>query len=198
MLGLDQVLVNMISIIIGGVGLIGAITKFDVANSKKSFYGENPFASKEEIINASIVQWFTAYTAAGLIFQVVFGLIFGDLIPDRSYPRFVYVTVLVFGIPYSYLLIRLLRRMGTKFSEGKWQSDIVNRFRDHYESVEFIIENDGRSKDDGETISENTKNSNYKTAEKIIDRLEELFDLSPSGGDNIAVRAKRFKKYFKI
>lgn len=197
MFALDQVLVNMISIIIGGVGLIGAITKFDVENSKKSFFGENPFARKEGIINDTIVRWFTVYAAIGLVFQLVFGSVLGDMIPDRSYPRYVYIVGLILGVPYSYLIIKLLRWLSKESSKRKWQSELASLFRGHYESVEFIIENNGRSKDDGENVSDNTKQSNYKTAEKTIGRLEELFEISPLSEDDLAVRANRFRKYFK-
>lgn len=198
MLGLDKIIIDMISIIIGGVGLIGAITKFDVANSRKTFYGENPFARKEEAINNSIVIWFTFYAALGLIFQLIFGSILGDLIAERLYPRSVYFIGLALSIPYSYLIVKFIQWMGKESAKKEWQPDLANLFKEHYLSAKFIVENNGRSKDDGEVLSESNKISNYKTAEKTIARIEELFDISPSNEDDLTVRINRFAKYFQL
>ena len=46
---MDRTILNIVSILIGGAGLVTALTGFNVPQLNMSFWGENPFAVKRDV-----------------------------------------------------------------------------------------------------------------------------------------------------
>jgi hypothetical protein len=107
---LDKTLVDIISMTIGAIGLIGAITKYDFPKARRTVYSENIFRFKEDLLNNYIIWSFTLYAAIGLLFQLIYNDIFADEIPDRLYSKGFYWIALLFSIGIVASLIPIIKK----------------------------------------------------------------------------------------
>lgn len=180
---LDQTLVNIISMTIGAIGLIGAITKYDFPKAKRSVYGENLFRLKEDLINNYLTWGFTLYAAFGLLFQLIYNDIFADEIPDRLYSRGFYWIALVFSIGVIASLIPIIKRLTKWASKSIWQGEIIKKAKDNYALAKELSE-------------KNQDNTENNRAVKIVDWLEELLEMKSSKRD-LKARLDFFEPYFK-
>src|SRR6266513_6422730 len=90
---MDRIILDLISIVLGGIGLLVVLTKFNVPELNATFIGSNPFAVKRDIINSTMTWLFTALTLLGLLVQVGVA-IWGNNIEQRVHtPRFYAVFV---------------------------------------------------------------------------------------------------------
>ena len=67
---MDKTSLNLISIVLGGVGLFVVLTKFSVPELHATFLGSNPFAAKRDTIESVMTWLFTGLTLLGLLVQV--------------------------------------------------------------------------------------------------------------------------------
>lgn len=67
---MDKTSLNLISIVLGGVGLFVVLTKFSVPELHATFLRSNPFAVKRDIIESVMTWLFTGLTLLGLLVQV--------------------------------------------------------------------------------------------------------------------------------
>jgi hypothetical protein len=103
---LDNTLVNIISLLIEGIGLIGAITRFEIPGARIRYYGKDqPDALKSEIINDMVVRIFSCLAGLGILFQILCGEILGDLITGRLYNDTFYLGVFAIGLAFAPIII---------------------------------------------------------------------------------------------
>src|SRR5262245_29540007 len=116
---IDNVIINLLSVVIGGAGLLGALTKFHTRELYASFFVENPFAVKRDHIDTPISYIFTLVTLLGLLIQVI-SEIFGQNVPDRLHSATFYVYFFVFLIILMILPTIGLIRLGKRIAKKKW------------------------------------------------------------------------------
>ena len=178
---LDKTLVSIVAMVFGGVGLIGAITRYDIPRAKRSVYGENLFALKENIIN-SVVTWiFTIYAMVGLIFQIIFGEIFE--LEDRLHNTSFYFWALLAAIIVTMSLIPLMKRMSRWLARDYWLPELIKKAKENFLLAKSFIEKDNADE-------------NHPQALKITDWLEELFEMKSDKAD-LQSRLKFFEEYFE-
>ena len=66
---MDKTSINLLTILIAGAGLFGALVKFYSPEVNYSFFGENPFLVKRDIIENTMSWIFTLLALSGLLFQ---------------------------------------------------------------------------------------------------------------------------------
>lgn len=180
---LDKTLINIISMTIGAVGLIGAITKYEFPKANRSVYGENLFRIKQDIINNNVTWYFTMYAAIGLLLQLVFNEILGDEIPDRLYVKGFYFLALAISIVLIASLIPLIKALSKWVSKSSWQREVIKKAKDNFILAKQLAE-------------ENQGNTESKRAVEITSWLEELLE-AKSHKQDLKSRLEFFGPYFK-
>ena len=177
---LDKTMVSIIAMVFGGVGLVGAITHYDIPRARRSVYGENLFLLKENIIN-SVVTWiFTLYAMIGLVFQIIFGEIIE--LEDRLHDTGFYFLALLAAFLVTISLIPLMKRISKWLARDYWLPELVKKAKENFLLAKSFVEKD--------TVQEN-----HPQALKITDWLEELFEIK-SGNPDVSSRLKFFEKIF--
>jgi hypothetical protein len=171
---LDQTIVNIVSILMGSVGLIGAITKYDFPKARRTVFGENLFFLKEEIINSTITWSFTVVASIGFIFQIICGEIYSEKIPDRIYQPNTYLSIFIVGIFLSLIMIILVKSLSRAISRFFWEPQIIHKCQENFSLAKNL---DSR-------------------AEKIISWMEELLEIKDKEKD-LLMRIARLEKYYK-
>ena len=113
---MDKTLIDIFSTIIAFVGLVGAITKFKYSQSRKTFYGENLFGVKGDIIDGYIVWTFTLLAAFGYIPHLL-DLVFDFNIPERLYTSWVYIVATAIGLFVAIILVILIKKLAQRLSK---------------------------------------------------------------------------------
>lgn len=180
---LDQTLVDIISITLGAIGLIGAITKFDFPEAKRTVYGENLFRLKEDMINNYITWAFTLYAASGLLFQIIYNDILAYKIPSRLHSEGFYWIALAFSIVITVSLIPIIKRLTKWALKRRWQQEITQKAKDN-----FVLAK--------ELSKEDKDNAENKRSVEIVAWLEELLEIKSPRRD-LKSRLEFFESYFK-
>ena len=63
---MDKTSLNIVSIVLGGVGLFVVLTKFSVPELHATFLDSNPFVVKRDVIESFMTWLFTGLTLFGL------------------------------------------------------------------------------------------------------------------------------------
>lgn len=180
---LDKTLVSIIAMVFGAVGLIGAITRFDIPKSKRTVFGENLFLQKENIINGIVTWTFTIYAMIGLFLQILLGEIIQ--LEERLHNTGFYFWALSAALIVITSLIPLIKRLSKWIARDYWVPELVKKARKNYFLAKSLIE----------TKNEVEKENNPQ-ALKIVDWLEDLFEIKSEKQDLMS-RLKYFEKLFE-
>lgn len=179
---LDKTLISIVSMAFGGVGLIGAITKYDFPRARKTTYGENLFLVKENTINNVTMWFFTIYATIGLLFQVVFGEILE--FTERLYDVDFYLWAFAIALAVIGVLIPMIKVMSKWVARSYWLPEVSQKSKDAFLLAKSIISSDGED------------NSDSKRVVEIVNWLEELFEIKSEKRDLVS-RLEFFEKTFK-
>ena len=94
---MDRTIINLVTLLISGIGIFAALTKYSAPELSKSYWGENPFALKRDKIDAVMIWIFTFLFAFGLLFHALTLILIHD-IPERKYGIVIYATVFFSGL----------------------------------------------------------------------------------------------------
>ncbi len=175
---MDKTILDLISIVLGGIGLLVVLTKFNVPELNATFVGWNPFAVKRDIINSTMTWLFTALTLLGLLLQVGVA-IWGNHIEQRVHtPRFYilfFVVVLAAGVVLAYLLTAA----GNHLARRSWLPRIVESQKELYKAATFIIEHGGWREHQLAVKAtlpdpERYRTANLEAATEYIEQIEKL------------------------
>ncbi|MEK7781996.1 MAG: hypothetical protein AAB370_10905 [Verrucomicrobiota bacterium] len=193
----DRARVNLLSIIIGGAGLLATLTVFASPELNMSFLGENPFAVKRETIE-SIMAWpFGCLAIVALSLQVV-AEILGDDLPPRLRSKKYYCWYSLIVIVAVVLAVGVLNLAGKQFAKSYWWPEVIQSHSEMFSSTKFLIEHDGWRADQlsmKDKLSESSRETNLQAAEQNLAQIEKLLELPPLKSD-LRARAARLKIYF--
>ncbi len=128
---IDRTIINLVTLLISGTGIFAALTKFNVPELSKSFWGENPFAFKRDKIDVVMTWTVTSLAVYGLLFHSS-ALIWGNDIPDRNYGARTYVIVFSVGFLIMLLVVFLLTKLGNLIARKRWLPNIIISHRKFY------------------------------------------------------------------
>ena len=192
-------IIHLMTLLISGIGILKALTKYSVPELSKSYWDENPFAIKSQKIDA-VNKWiFTSFAFIGLLFQA-FTLIWGKNIPDRNYGVGTYVIIFAVGLLVILIIVFLLNKAGKMIARMRWLPEIVEKHRDIYAQARFIVEHDGLKEKEIERKDalknpEKCIQTNFDTVDKHLTHIERLLDI-PHDKTDYRQRLDRLKCYF--
>jgi hypothetical protein len=197
---IDQVLINLTTILISGIGVFTAITKFNLPETNMSFWGENPFIIKRDIIENEIVWIFSLLALFGLLLQVL-REIHAETISERLYrPHHYYLFFLVLGILMMCILVPIFTAIGQASAKQKWLPKTIENQKEVFQEADFIIKHNGWREDQVQ-LKEKLDNPqkyidiNYQTAGKNILQIEQLLEIKNPPVSRLE-KINNLKKYF--
>ena len=196
---LDQTTINLLTILISGAGLFSVMTKFYSPEVNYSFFGENPFLVKRDIIE-SVLSWvFTSVGFLGLLLQV-YKEICADKLMERKYEAPFYFKFFVLGFMAMVGVVFIFSVTGNAVARQIWQPRIVNSQKEVFESASFITKHNGWRKDqlDVKDKLDDPKKyveANMQTAEDNIVQIEKLLDIR-ARTNSLPERIEGLNKYF--
>jgi len=196
----DRVLINLITILISGSGLLVVITKFNVPELNLNYLGQNPFVIKQDVIGNTMTWIFTSLASLGFIIQVL-KEIFGERIQERLHTIKFYSLFFVFGMIIMIFVISGLTRAGNFIAKKIWLPKVVESQREVFKSSLDIVENNGW-RNDQLNIKEKLEDKeryrriNLETTNERISQVEKLLEL-PKASNDLKDRIETIKPYFK-
>ncbi|MDD5259478.1 MAG: hypothetical protein PHD29_05880 [bacterium] len=181
---IDSITVNLFTIIISGVGIFTAITKFNIPELNTAFWGKNPFAIKQSIIENTMTLTFSSLAIFGLFLQVL-KEIHVNSIPNRLYKTHHYYFILAIGILLMCAVVPILTGLGNTIAKNKWLPIIIKEQKEVFLQTSFIIEHDGWRKDQLKAKDKINNpqyyiDLNYQTADENIGQMEKLLEINNS------------------
>jgi hypothetical protein len=197
---LDRTIINLATLLISGTGIFAALTKFNVPELSKSFWGENPFAIKRDIIDVVMTWIFTTLAVIGFLFQAI-TFIWGNNIPDRNFGAGTYFTVFSAGSFMMLILVFILTKFGNMLARRRWLPKMIMSHKELYEKARFIVEHDGWLEEQigREDLKNNPSkyiHNNLEIVDKSFTQIESLLDIAHDKTDSKA-RLCRLRRYFE-
>jgi len=177
---MDQVILDILSIVIGGAGLFVVITKYNIQETRMNFYGEtNVFREKASVIDDVMTWIFTLLSILGL-FALIIKDIYGEIIPERLHAFSYYWLVFLLSLSFAFVLVNVLDWFGKKIARRRWLPLVKNGFREAFEDL--------------------TKNNliikNPERGQRIIELIEKALDVKVKRND-LSARFEVIKVYFE-
>ena len=193
----DRTQFNLVSILIGGAGLLTVLTHFNAPELNMIFLGENPFAVKRDAIEDIITWVFTGLALFALLLQI-FAEICGEDWPQRKHTRQYYVWFSIIGCILVAGFVWLLTIVSYQIAKPIWWPKIVQEEAEGFKSVTFLLEHDGWRPDQlnlKEKLPESYRLVNLEATKERISQIEKLLELPLENAD-IPTRIARLKPYF--
>ena len=177
---IDETIIEIISFSLSGIGLFNFISKYDVPEVRKNFYGgENPFLEKARIIENTLNWFYLVPTIIGL-FLLPIKEIYSREISDRLFePNYIYLIILISSILTSYYIFKFLTKIGKMIARKKWKPYIISKYSNAFSEIKTI----------------DLLINNKDKAEKIIKTIERALDLNKSE-HNLQERYEYLEKFF--
>ncbi len=199
---IDKTILNLLAILIAGAGLFAILIKFDVPELNFTFFDENPYGIKRDIIEKILTWIFIVVALFGLLIQT-YSVIVGDKLSERLYSTSFYTIFFLIGLVAMFVAVVFLGAIGKCIAKKIWWPQIIQKQSEGFQLAEDIIRNKGFYKNELDKIekySEEQKQQlplqRYKQCDKILTQIENLLEIK-----NVPrTREERYiniEKYFK-
>jgi len=197
---IDKTILNLLTIIIGGVCLFSVLTRFNSPELSASFLGENPFVIKKNIIENTMF-WIFASLALGSLLLQAYKEIIGEKIQTRLYTTKFYFGFFFISVVTMIFITITLTTIGNKVTRFKWEPVIVEKQKELFVMASNIIKNNGWRDDqlpmkDKLDDPEKYIKANWQTAESHIFQIEKLLEIQTDEPKTLQERIKKLKKHF--
>jgi hypothetical protein len=102
---MDRTSLNVVSLILGGAGLLTVLTGFNVPQTRIAYFGENPYQIKRDAIGGVMAAIFTVVALSGIVMQVI-AEVLGESLPTRLHSRDYYLVVSLVSVLGAAVLVR--------------------------------------------------------------------------------------------
>lgn len=199
----DKTCLDLLTILIAGAGIFAALFEYSVPQLTKTFWNENPYLVKQNIIKSTLDSCFISIAVLGLLIQS-FSIIYSPRINEKTRSETFYFLFFVIGIAVMFLVINLVAVVGHRVARKRWLPLITEKQSDVFENTKFIIENGGwnenqiKDRDAGKIENpENNIKRNFETADKNLTQMEDLLALPNGENKDRNERLNLLKKYFE-
>lgn len=199
----DKSCLDLLTILIAGAGIFAALFEYSVPQLTKTFWNENPYLVKQNIIKTTLDSCFILIAVGGLLVQS-YSIICASRVHEGARSELFYLLFFAIGIVAMFLVINLVADFGHWIARKRWEPIIAEKQSDIYKNAKFIIENGGwnenqiKDRDSGKIDNpEDYINRNFNTADKYLTQMEDLFELPQSKEKDRKVRLNLLKKYFE-
>ena len=198
---MDRTLINLVSIFVGGTGLITVLTGFNVPELNMSFFDANPYAIKRDAIENTMKWLFTSVAFIGLILQWS-KEIWGASLPKRSHGTIYYISFSLISLVVVCLMVWMLTGVGNRIARWQWQPNIIRLQSELFEQAMFVVEHEGWDANGWKTKdrfiaageAENYKVDNLKAADKNLGQIEKLLEIESLG--DLHARVAKLQPFF--
>jgi len=197
---LDRTILNLTSLILGGTGLLAALTEFSVPELRRAYWGENPFQVKRDAIAEAMSWIFGGLAVVALLLQVGAEIWAPDL-PERLYTTGSYLRVVAVSLAATAVIVWLATRLGHWIAQRRWRPQVLARHRGMLVSASFILSHDGLAEhqySEGGRMSadeaERHREHNFEECDKHLAQMEKILDLTPLA--DRTVRVGRLQRVF--
>lgn len=199
---IDRTLLNIISILFSAAGLFVVLTEFNVPQLNMSFFEENPFALKRDVIETTMKWLFTGVALAGLALQL-WAEVWGVHLRNQIYKRRLYVQATTGGVIAVAILVWALTGVGNSVARWKWQPKVIEMQRVMFDRSKFIVEHDGWTPEHWENRndlvsrgeSDRLRSAGIETAEKNLTQIEDLLEIGRSS--DLSHRVEALHRFFR-
>lgn len=176
---MDQIILDILSLVIGGTGLFVVITKYNDPETRRNFYGKiQVFKEKASIIDDIMTLIFTALSVLGLL-ALVMKDIYGDVIPERLYVKEYYWAVFGLGLIIALLLAITISWAGYRMARKKWLPLAISGYKEAFDLI----------------INGNMLDEDPVRAAEFIQVMEKVFDVKP-GSKQLIARFESLRPFF--
>jgi hypothetical protein len=131
---IDRTAISLLALAVGTGGVFAVLAKYSVPQLNSTFFGENPFAIKRDIIEGALTWVFLVIALVGVAIQAV-GTI-ADL-PERLYGPGVYGPVLLGSFVFVALLLKVATIGARAGARRRWLPRTVASSRESFDSASF-------------------------------------------------------------
>lgn len=198
---IDKTILNILSGFIVGAGLFAVLTKYKVPEINYSFYGNNPFAIKRDIIDGVLVWYFTIFALSGLILRLISLVCDNNILHERKYNTKFYLRFSIVMLFLIFLCVPTIGNFGRYTAKRKWFPMIIQNQKEIFLQSKHIIEHDGLSEDQIKQKNllgdvEKYRRINYESTEKKISQIEKLLEVKKRF-TQLEDRIKYLERYYK-
>ena len=175
----DKPTIEIISFSLSSIGLFNFVTKYDVPEIRKTFYGKNLFQEKADIIH-NVLNWFYVIPTLFGLFLLPIREIFSNEIPERLIKsNLIYLVILLLSIIISIYIFRILTKIGKLIAKRKWEPKVIVEFIPAVKIIE----------------GENLLNQDINRAKDYIEKIETALEIKPIDKD-LFIRFKNIQNIF--
>ena len=174
---IDKTILSLLSLLIAGAGILSILVKFSVPQLNMSFFGDNPFAVKRDIIEKVMTWIFVILACVGILIQA-YVIIFEDELAAHIYLASTYIKIFIVGFLCIIFIVKALGVIGRFISKRIWLPELVRRLSEKYKQIERLLA-DGQDEE----------------CQKELAKIEELLELN-SKLSNTKERYQQLRKYF--
>lgn len=183
----------MLGIILSGAGIFSILSHFYADKSPESrmlFWGENPFAIKDDHKEAYTVKvtdrLFIVLAMLGMFIQAVVSIF--DTKLDNNHSLKYYWVFFAIILLVVLVIVLLILRLGKWLAMRKCIPEIISNQMEVYKHVVDIVKNDGwridqLSQKDQINDPKKYRDANFKVALEHVDQIEKLLELKPIEGN---------------
>ena len=195
----DRTTIDIILLLFGAGGILVAVTGAGAPEANFTYWGSNPFALKQDIIDGVHAKVFAGAALLAVILELVSQITGWPKEERRKSTRF-YSMVMVATIVSLVLVFSILAAFATWLARRQWQPEVIGQMREAYEQARFIVKHDGWRPDQfverGKLSGpEFYRKANVDSAQKSITQIEALLDL-PHATADLPSRVARVGWYF--
>lgn len=206
-LGLDKTLLDLIGVLVTGIGIYAVFTKYSVPGLNDpelshTFFGSNPFASKRDIIEQVVTKFYTWVAMFGFALQG-FSIVIGNgVTQERIHASTTYLIFFIAGAITAWPITRGIAFFARLVAKRYWLPDVVRGQYELYDKVCDILANDGLRTDEAKHVhqhkpgyTDHRKKENLAEVDGLLRQIEKLLELKSTQGAN-SERLARIKIYF--
>jgi hypothetical protein len=180
---MDKTLLDIVSVFLGGAGVIGAIVKYKYPEARKTYWDGNLYNEKADIIDDTIVIVFSILTVISLFIQIVIK-IWNDKIPERLYNSNTYLICSIIGLIITSSLIAVFLLISYRIAQLFWFPMIAREYKDNIILARtIIIEINEGSIGAGNETSVKQREAKIRQVTKIINTAEKLLEIKSVNSD---------------
>jgi hypothetical protein len=198
---IDRTALNIVSLVMGAVGIIGAFSGSNVSPSDANAgtFGTNLFAMKREIIAAEAAFGFAMLAAFMLLLQLVMEIFDWpkDDRDDRTWTY--YLRVLVIAAILAWPICVALARTSEARARNHWRPMVISGKRESLEKARIVIESRGAMNGPGDTkptTDEKMRSNRLKAEDNYLAEIEHLLEIQIPAGD-LEARVKALSRIFE-
>jgi hypothetical protein len=190
----DKPTLNIIRIILGAMGIIGALAGTGVpsADLTATYFDGNPFADKAYVIREYVAFWFAMVVVLSVLISIA-----GEIVepPSRTRTWPYYSGVLTVMLVVAAALSQLVPYVGKARARPVWYPQIVRDMTPAFRQARVLVERNGVLRTDVGPISEDVRVHRLASAEQIVSQIERLLDVEPDVRD-VATRVRALSTRF--